>query len=351
MTIDLTTNYGGLVLRSPVVVGACPLMAEDSIRIAVETAGAGAIVLPSLFNEHVTIRNQRGAAHQIEAAESKIDTTVGEPIWHDAEAYLSFVNRASTHSTIPIIASLNGHTAGRWVDYADELEEAGAAGIELSIHHGPVREYDDPRAIEQLIIDAVREINASISIPLFVKLSHQYTSISHLARELQSGTQGMVLFGRRPNVDISLDDLSLKTQWDLTPAGSITGSLDTIMQVHSHCPSMPLAASGGIGSAADVIKALVAGADVAMVTSAIYRDGPNVIRLLVDGLRQFMTSHQIMSIYQLQMNRPLEFATEEERDHYIRALSARLNADKVPGKVPSSDPSCGGDCWGHSHLA
>jgi len=347
MTIDLTTNYGGLVLRSPVIAGACPLMAQDPIRMAVETAGAGAIVLPSLFDEHVTVWDQRNPASRIGEVKSHMHTTVGEPIWQDADSYLSFVNRASTHSTIPIIASLNGHTAERWIDYADELEEAGAAGIELNIHHGPVREYDDPRAIEQLIIDAVREVNASITIPLFVKLSHQYTSISHLARELQSGTQGMVLFGRRPNVDISLDDLSLKTEWELTPAGSITGSLDTIMQVHSHCPSMPLAASGGIGYAGDLIKALVAGADVGMVTSAIYRDGPNVIRLLVDGLRQFMTSHQIMSIYQLQMNRPLEFATEEERDHYIRALSMRLNADKVP----STDPSCGGDCWGHSHYA
>jgi dihydroorotate dehydrogenase (fumarate) len=318
MSIDLTTNYGGLMLKSPIVVGACPMMAQEQARLAVESAGAGAIVLPSLFDEHV-----KDWILSAQARALGEHTTQADPRWHDGSAYLSFVNRASTQSSIPIIASLNGHKADRWVDYADELEEAGAGAIELSIHHGSVRDFEDPRAIEQQIVTAIREISASLTIPVFVKLSQHYTSVSHLAQELQSGTQGLVLFGRRPNVDVSLDDFRLKSEWGLTSSGSITESLATIMEVHSFCPSMPLAACGGIGNACDVAKAILAGADVAMVTSALYREGVDVIRQLVDGLRQFMKANQMRTMQDLVMHRPLQFATDQERANYIKALSSR----------------------------
>ena len=221
---------------------------------------------------------------------------------------------------------MNGHQADQWIDFADELEEAGAAGIELSIHHGALMQFPEPRAIESLIVQAVREINASVTIPIYVKLTHQYTSIAQLARELQSGAQGLVLFGRQPDIDIDLHQLQLKTRWGLTPVGSIERSIRTIMQVHACCPSMPIAASGGIGSADDAIKALLAGSDVAMVTSAIYREGVSVVGSLIDGLVEFMERHQMQSIRDLQFNRPLQFATDQERSQYIQALSARWNA-------------------------
>jgi dihydroorotate dehydrogenase (fumarate) len=331
MTIDLTTNYGGLNLTTPIVVGACPLTADERVRASIESAGAGAIVLPSLFDEQVVVWNKSSDKRHSERSESEPSTKMPDPIWQSGEAYLSFVNRASTLSSIPIIASLNGHNADQWIDFADELEEAGAAGIELNIHHGPASQFRDSREIESLVVHAVSEINASVTIPIFVKLSNEYTSISHLARELQSGIQGLVLFGRRPNVDIDLDQIQLKTQWGLTSAGSVAHSLETIMQVHGCCPSIPIAANGGIGSSEDVVKALLAGADVAMVTSAIYRDGVEVIGSFIDGLTKFLEAHQMQSIRELQTARPLQFASEEERSSYIKALSARLDSERVTG--------------------
>ncbi len=328
MNIDLTTNYGGLILRSPIVVGACPLTAQEQFRLAAEACGAGAIVLPSLFDEQIAHWQQSRPALRDPAVKSQAQLQTAEPIWHDSEAYLSIVNRASTQASIPVIASLNGHGGDQWSDYADELEEAGAAGIELNIHCGPSREFEDPRVFESIVVDTVGQINAAVTIPLFVKLTHQYTSVSHLARQLQSGAQGLVLFGRRPDVDICLDDLSLVTRWGLTSAGSIVHSLSTIMQVHGCCPSMPIAASGGIDSADDTIKALMAGADVAMVTSAIYRQGAELIRSLTEGLERFMASKQFRSIAELQMRRPLEFSTDQERANYIKALSARPIAEQ-----------------------
>ncbi len=311
--------------------GACPLSADDQLRAAAESGGAGAIVLPSLFDEQIVAWNQTRSSLCNDRFDSEPITQVSDPIWQSGEAYLSFVNRASTLASIPVIASLNGHHAEQWIDYADELEEAGAAAIELNIHHGPVRRFQNPRQIEALIVEVVREINASVTIPIFVKLSHQYTSISHLARELQSGAQGLVLFGRLPDVNIGLDEIQPRVEWGLTASGSITQSLGTIMQVHGYCPSMPLAASGGIGSASDLIKSLLAGADVGMVTSAIYRDGIEVVARLIDGLIEFMECHQMKSMRDLQTRRPLEFATDQERANYMQALSNRLDSDQVEG--------------------
>ncbi|MEM9644794.1 MAG: dihydroorotate dehydrogenase, partial [Planctomycetota bacterium] len=194
--------------------------------------------------------------------------------------------------------------------------------------------------------DAVREINAAIRIPLFVKLSRNLTSIPHVARQLLSGASGMVLFGRAPTVDLCLDTLQVASRWRLTRPDEEPESLGTLMSVHSQCPAMPLAASGRIGNADQLIKALMAGADVAMVTSAVYREGPDVIRSLLDGLMRFMESHHMTTMRDLQTRRPLQFSSEEERAAYIDALAAHLHdADKAV-----ASRALHADRWGHPHV-
>ena len=250
----------------------------------------------------------------------------------DAESYLALVNRSSTLGNLPIIASLNGFTAGGWMDFAGELQEAGAAAIELNVHHGWAANYESSAEIETTILDAVRDLNAAIQIPLLVKLGRNFTSIPHLARRLLSGASGLVLHGRAPTVDLCLDTLKLASRWRLTKAHEEPESLDTLMQIHSYCPAMPLAASGGIGQTDHLIKALLSGADVAMVTSAIYREGPDAIRSMLEGLTRFMESHHMQSLLDLRMQRPLEFTTDEDRAAYISALTAHV---------------VHGDQWGH----
>lgn len=344
MKLSLQTNFGGLSLASPIIVGACPMSLNEQMRIALQDAGAGAIVLPSLFEEQV-IRWSIAIGRPITEREKEIldrsNRTQGnispEDNWAvpDAESYLSLVNRASSTHSLPIIASLNGFTAGGWTDFAGELQEAGASAIELNVHHTGARDYKSSAEIETTILDAVRDVNAAITIPLFVKIGRNFTSIPHIACQVLSGAQGLVLHGRSPSVDICLDTLKPASRWKLTTGGPPQGSLDTLMQVHSYCPAMPLAASGGISHADDFFKAMLAGADVAMVTSAIYREGPDVIRSLLDGLTAFMELHQMKTLRDLQLRRPLEFSSDEERAAYIAALTAHLDTSDTQTTVPT----------------
>ena len=346
MSTNLTTNYGGLTLSSPVVVGACPLAAQEQMRVAMASAGAGAIVLPSLFQEEVLRWNLKLGKTLTGDEQRVVETARRDPsesACTDAESYLSLVRQACSQSSVPIIPSLNGASVSHWVDFAGELQEAGAAGIELNIHRAAPENYDSAREIEDSIVDAVGVLDDSISIPLFVKLGREFTSMSHLAARLLSGTQGLVLFGRAPEIDITLDDLQLQVNWGLTPPGSITATLASILRVHAYCPAMSLAACGGISSPSDVIKALLAGADVAMVTSAIYREGPDVIRTYLDGLRVFLQRHQIPSVRELRASRPIEFSSDQQRRDYREALTSRLSAEETQ----TESPTITGDRYGH----
>ncbi len=346
MSIDLTTHFGGLKLNSPVIVGACPLTAEEQSHVAIASAGAGAIVLPSLFQEQVLLWSERNG-HVFSESDSQLlersKRVPSDTLSHSAESYLDLVHRSSVQSSIPIIASLNGECAGHWLDFASKLQEAGAAAIEVNFHLPPPTEYAGPREAEDTMVDLVAQIDAAISIPLFLKLDRYYTSPSHLAHRLLSGAQGLVLFGRAPDVDICLDSFQLKTNWELTHAGAIVQSLGTIMRIHSYCPAMPLCACGGIGTPGDIIRVLLAGADIAMVTSAVYREGPDVIRTLVDGLRMFMDKHHITSMRELELKRPLEFGSDDQRQEYIKSLSARREVNEVFHEVNAIH----GDRWGH----
>lgn len=346
MSFQLNTNFGGLPLASPIIVGACPMSMNEHTRRAMQDAGVGAIVLPSLFEEQViewSIKIGRPITDREEAILAQSKRTQHNWVCPDADSYLALVNRASTLGSLPIIASLNGFTAGGWMDFAGELQEAGAAAIELNVHHGRPADYESSGQIETTILDAVRDINAATQIPLFVKLGRNFTSIPHLARQLLSGASGLVLHGRAPTIDLCLDTLKLASRWRLTKSDEEPQSLDTLMQVHSHCPAMPLAASGGIGHADHLIKAFLSGADVAMVTSAIYREGPDVIRSMLDGLTRFMEAHHMQSLLGLRTQRPLEFTSDEDRAAYITALTAHLHASETQGAVHALH----GDQWGH----
>ncbi|EMI46500.1 dihydroorotate dehydrogenase-like protein [Rhodopirellula sp. SWK7] len=346
MYTHLNTDFGGLSLTSPVIIGACPMTMNEQTRVAMQNAGAGAIVLPSLFEEQVikwSVEIGRALTGRERRILNSADASRHNWACPNAESYLALVNRASSMLNIPVIASLNGYTAGGWMDFAGELQEAGAAAIELNVYHSRAREYKSSAEIETTILDAVRDVNAAITIPLFVKLGRNFTSIPHIARQLQSGAQGLVLHGRAPTVDICLDSLKLASRWRLTSSESEMDALDSLLQVHGFCPAMPLAASGGIGHADHLIKALLAGADVAMVTSAIYREGPDVIRSLLDGLTVFLDRHQMKSLRDLQTQRPLEFTDDQERSAYIAALTKRLEAIDSEGAAHVLHS----DRWGH----
>lgn len=346
MSLDLSTNFGGLKLRSPIIVGACPLTANTENRIAMESAGAGAVVLPSLLEEHVIawrIRKGGSATEREQRLLDRLTSMTRDTLVPNVESYLSMLNRASVQSGIPVIASLNGGTDGDWLDFAGELQDTGANAIELNVHHRPDNDYDDPRELEDQVVELVKTIRASISAPLFLKLHREYTAVSHLARRLVSGVQGLVLYARDPEIDIALDSFKLQSNWGLSEPSTISSTLRALMSVYGHCPAMPLAGNGGIGRPEDVIKTLLAGADAAMVVSAIYREGPDIIRTMLDGLRQFMESHRFRSLKELQTKRPMEFSSEEDRMNTIQGLSLQPAATGIA----EGDHVIRADKWGH----
>ena len=346
MSFDISTNFGGLLLPSPVIVGSCPLTASMPNRIAMEAAGAGAVVLPSLFEEQVVAWkvNRGGRASDRERRLLELtNSATRRSLIPDAETYLSLVNRAAVQSSIPVIASLNGHTDGDWVDFAGELQEAGADAIEFCIHHRPHYQYNDPREIECEVLEFVRKIDESISVPLFMKLHREYTSLCHLARKLLSGTQGLILFARDPEIDITLDDCQIRTRWQLSSGGSLSPLIRSLMSVYGYCPAMPLAGSGGVGCSQDLIKVLLSGGNVAMVVSAVYREGPDVIRTMLDGLVKFMECNHLHSLNEMQSKRPLEFSSEEDRLNVIKGLLVCPSGSKLA----SSHAELHSDSYGH----
>lgn len=348
MSIDLSTEFGGLWLRSPIIVGACPMTANAQNRVAIENAGAGAVVLPSLLEEHVIAWKARHGRSLDEREQRLLENTTKfakDTLIPDVETYLSIVNRASVQSSLPIIASLNGQSDGDWLDFAGELQAAGASAIELNIHHRNVSDYDDPRQLEDQVVELAKTINESITVPLFLKLHREYASVGHLARRLVSGAQGLILYARDPEINIALDSLELETSWELTPPGDISETLRGVMSVYNLCPAMPLVASGGIGRPKDLIKVLLGGADAGAIVSAVYREGPDVIRIMRDGLIQFMESHRFSSLNEIQPKRPLESSNEEERIKWIKGLSVQPmfveNENSVVEHVIKADK------WGH----
>ena len=321
MAIDLQTNYGGLILPSPIVVGASPMTAQESTRIALTTAGAGAIVLPSLHQEEVL-------GWRATTQCDDVDRDKDSPII-DAESYLGLVRRAVTGSPIPIIASLNGTTANQWVDFASQLEDAGAHAIELNIHRTMPQLYDGPREIEETIVQSVILINQAVEIPVFVKVGREFTSVSHLATKLLSGANAMVLHGRCPDVDICLDDFGQTVSWGLSSRSQLGQTLASLLRVHQFCPAMPLAACGGISESSDVIKVLLSGAEVAMVVSAMYREGTDVIRQMVDGLRSFLEQKHLTDLDGLRELRPKSSSPAEQRQDYKSTLAASPDRDTI----------------------
>ena len=326
MTIDLTAHFGRLKLQSPIIAGSCPLTGDEQVRAELEEAGVGAIVLPSLFQEQVILWNEQSGKPISDAEKRVLAKSKNRPFAEacdSADLYLSVVNRASVLASVPIIASLNGDASGDWLDFAGELQETGAAAIELNIQVPPPREFGNSSEIEDRIVEMVSTIGQSVTIPVFVKLSNGFTSGAHLAARLASGVAGLVLFSRRPDVDIDLQSLSLTPVWGLTQPSSVIRELSSLMRIHAFCPAIPIAVSGGIATADDLLKALLAGGDLGMVTSAVYRSGPKVVANLIQGLTAAMQARGWSSLADIYNRRPLEFSSEDERLEYVKALASR----------------------------
>jgi dihydroorotate dehydrogenase (fumarate) len=299
--MDLTTRYMDLDLKNPLVASASPLNAElDNIR-RLEDAGVAAIVLPSLFEEHIETQMRHYGMMTAMGVESSPEAQSYFPHVEELgpQQYLELIRRASSAVDIPIIGSLNGTTDEGWIAHAKLIEQAGASGLELNIYYIPTDLFLSGRDVEQRYIDIVRAVRPAIDIPLAVKLGPYFSSIGQISMELVSaGANALVLFNRFYQPDIDLTKLRLLNDLQLSKANEIRLPLMWIAVLSGRIEAS-LAASTGVENAEQVIKYLLAGADAVMTTSALLRNGAYYVEQLLAGTMSWLAARDIDSVVQI----------------------------------------------------
>ncbi|MGH1394115.1 MAG: dihydroorotate dehydrogenase-like protein [Trichormus sp.] len=325
--MDLTTTYMGMKLRSPLVPSASPLTGEVDNIVWMEDAGAGAIVLPSLFEEQLSMESYELHHHLTYGTESFPESLTYFPEPENfrlgPDEYLDLIYKVKHKVNIPIIASLNGSSLDGWTDYARMIEQAGAAALELNIYSVHTDPELTSEQIEQSYINMFKAVKASVSIPVAVKLSPYFTNMANIAKRLDdAGTDALVLFNRFYQPDINLETLEVEPHVLLSTPQALRLPLRWIAILYGRL-NADLAATSGIHNAHDVLKMLMAGANITMLCSVLLRHGINHLRCIEQEMRQWMEKHEYESIQQLQgsmsqKNCPNPSAFE--RAQYMRAL-------------------------------
>ena len=325
--IDLTTRYLGLTLKSPIVAGAGPLTGKlDNIR-RLEDLGAGAVVLPSLFEEQIQQEQQLLDRMATTGADSYAEALTYFPAPESYDigpaVYLETIHRASQSVDIPVVASLNGVTNEGWLQYARQMQDAGAAAIELNIYFVPTSPDMTGRDVEDRYIGILQAVKHAVKIPVAVKLSPYFSAMGHMAARLvEAGADGLVLFNRFYQPDIDLTQLTLLPNLALSTPAEIRLPLLWI-GVLSGRLGASLAASTGVESADEVIKYLLAGADVVMTTSALLKHGTGHMKVLLDGLKSWLAARDLTSLDSIRgrmSQRNIADKTAFARANYIRVL-------------------------------
>jgi dihydroorotate dehydrogenase (fumarate) len=343
--MNLSTGYLGLTLHNPLVASASPLSnTVDGVRRLAD-GGVGAVVLYSLFEEQLrqeAEQNARLAEVGTEAfpealsyfpaeaeAEAEEDGIADEP---SPRRYLSLLERAAAAVDIPVIASINGVTPGGWTSYARAMQDAGAAAIELNIYYVPGDPRITGREVEQRHIDILRRVKDAVTVPVAVKLSPHFSSVGEMAVRLdEAGADGLVLFNRFLQPDIDPETLAVTPDVYLSSPAEARLPRTWISILRQHV-SASLAATTGVEGPADVIKYLLAGADVVMTASALIRHGPGYAAVLLDGLSGWMARKGYPSVAGVRSMLALPAGIDEaayERAGYVRAMQA-ANSSRGP---------------------
>jgi dihydroorotate dehydrogenase (fumarate) len=325
--VDLSTTYLGLRLRSPIVASASPITGDPRRWEQLEQAGAGAIVLPSLFEEQIEREAFAVDASLDQGADSFAESLSYLPEYDNYDVgparHLGLVEQARERLSIPVIASLNGATPGGWVQYARHLESAGAQAIELNVYDVIVDPSLSAADVERRYIELVEEVRAEVRVPLAVKLGPWFTSLGHFAVALQSaGVDGLVLFNRLYQPDIDLDTLAVAPRLQLSTSAESRLPLHWIGILRG-LMSCSLAATTGVHDGADAMKLLLAGADVAMTTSALLLHGPERIASMLAWMTEWMTEREYESVDQLRGSVSQRNVADPEvyqRANYYQAL-------------------------------
>lgn len=325
--IDLSTHYLGLSLKNPIVASASPLCENlDNIR-RMEDVGMAAVVLHSLFEEQITQQSlnlHRSLEHGTESFAESLSYFPDMSYYNlGPDGYLEHIRQCKQAVGIPIIASLNGYSSGGWIKYARLMEEAGADGLELNIYYIATDPYLTGEEVEKMYVNLVQNVSISVNLPVAVKLSPYFSATANMAQRLSlAGAQGLVLFNRFYQPDFDLDELEVTPNLVLSTPDELRLRLRWVAILHGQVRA-DLAISGGVHTAADVIKSMMAGANVAMMTSALLRRGIGYVSTLHTELLTWLEEHEYESIYQMQgsmSQKSVIDPTAFERANYMRVL-------------------------------
>jgi dihydroorotate dehydrogenase (fumarate) len=326
--MDLSTTYLGLKLRSPLMPSACPLTRDlDEIKRA-EDAGAGAIVLPSVFEEQLRRESEELDAMLEKGTESYAESLsyfphVGE-FRLGPDDYLEHITRAKQATGIPVIASINGASVGGWTEYAKKIEQAGADALELNIYYIPTDPELPGTAVEATYLEILKSVKQAVRLPVSVKLSPFFSNMAHMARQLDhAGADGLVLFNRFYQPDIDLDNLEVEHSILLSTPQARRLPLRWVAILFGKIKAS-LAATSGIHTAQDALKILMAGADVTMLCSVLLRKGMTHIAVIEQEMKRWLEEHEYESVAQMKGSMSQQKCpdpTAFERAQYMRIIS------------------------------
>lgn len=331
MTV-LSTNYLGLDLKNPIVASASPLSKKVDNAKKLEDAGVSAIVMYSLFEEQITHESNaldyflsRGTESFSEAISyfPELETYNVGP-----ENYLDLVAKMKAALDIPVIGSLNGISTGGWINYAKKIEDAGADALELNIYYLPTEATIDGKELEDAQVELVKDVKNSISIPLAVKLSPYYTALPHFAKRIvAAGANGLVLFNRFYQADIDTETLEVSPSLNLSSSADLLLPLRWTAILHGRV-NADLALTSGVHNEQDVLKAMMAGANVVEMASELLAHGPQRVTEILNALEAWMIEYEYKSIQQMRGSMSHKAVAEPaafERANYMKILQTYDN--------------------------
>lgn len=327
--IDLTTGYLGLKLRTPLVASSSPLCKDLGTILRLEDAGVSAVVLHSLFEEQIQVESGELDRYLTETADSYGEALNYFPEMASynfgPEPYLEHVRKAKDSVDIPVIASLNGVSTGGWIRYAQMMEQAGADALELNIYYLPTDLEMTGEKVEEIYTDLVSHVKASVRIPVSIKLGPQFTAFANVAKRLDAaGADGLVLFNRFYQPDFDLEALEVVPNLVLSDSDELRLRLHWVALLYNRIRP-DLAITGGVHTAEDVLKSVMAGARVTMMTSALLRHGVDYVAKLEEDLIDWMEEHEYESILQMRGSMSSQSVAEPaafERANYMKVLSS-----------------------------
>jgi dihydroorotate dehydrogenase (fumarate) len=334
--VDLTTTYLGLKLKNPLVASPSPLSEKvDNIK-RLEEAGVSAVVMYSLFEEQITHESL-----ELDYFLNQGTETFAESLTYFPEAgkytlapdkYVERLEKTKNAVTIPVIGSLNGVSTGGWIKYARKIQDAGADALELNLYYLPIDMDMSSSLIEDTYIRLVEDVKSAIKLPLAVKLAPFFTALPNFASRLVSvGADGLVLFNRFYQPDMDLENLEVVPNLVLSDSDDLRLPLRWIAILYGKVKA-DLALTSGVHTSEDVLKAMMAGASVAMTTSAILKNGLKTVPSILKGMEEWMVAHEYESVKQMRGSMSQGAVADPaafERANYMKVLNS-FNPEYIP---------------------